>query len=206
MARTAEQAYGTASGLIEAGDVAQAATFLEEALQEHADDWTLWQLLGNARDELEQPKLALEAYDRALSCPEVWEAPVRHNRAVALEHLGRVHEALSEVELALADPDREPFEAEAVSVAVTCLVELERPDDAVELVRQMLERCGESPEDAVRCGALHTELAWALWLARGDRDAALAELRAASRFDASNPRIAELLSELGGATPSWYPP
>lgn len=203
MGNAARNSYRTAAGLMEAGRVKEAAEALEGAVQAHGDDWTLWQLLGNARDELGRPEAALEAYTKALACPEVWEGPVRQNRAVVLERLDRHEEALSEAQLALADADREPFEAEALCVAIQCLVELGRPDDAVELARDMLDRCAQA--DAPRCGALHAELAWALWQARDDRDAALAELRAASRCDASNPRIAELLEEVGGARPSWYP-
>ncbi|MFW6050662.1 MAG: tetratricopeptide repeat protein [Myxococcota bacterium] len=191
--------------LLEEGQARAAAELLDAEVEAHPRDWTAWQLLGNARDELGDPEGALRAYERALTCPDAWEAPVHQNRAVVLERMDRHEEALHAAERALADPDREPFEAEALNVAVTCLVELGRPDDAVELARVMLDRCGDRP-GGPRAGALHAELAWALWMARGDRDAALAELRAASRLDAQNPRIAELIEEMGGDRPSWLPP
>ncbi|MFW5924662.1 MAG: tetratricopeptide repeat protein [Myxococcota bacterium] len=204
MSKRKPGAYQRALQLMEGGEVAEAASVLQAAVAERPGDWTLWQLLGNARDELEAPERALDAYARALACPDVWEAPVHQNRAVVLERLDRHDQALSEAERALADPDREPFEAEALNVAVTCLVELGRPDDAVELARAMLDRCeGNAPK--ARLAALHAELAWALWLAHDDRDAALAELRAAGRLAPQNPRIHELLAELGGHRPSWLP-
>lgn len=204
MTKTKRNPYRKALQLMEGGELGEAASLLQSAVAERPEDWTLWQLLGNARDELDAPERALDAYARALRCPDVWEAPVRQNRAVVLERLDRHDEALSEAERALADPDREPFEAEALNVAITCLVELGRPDDAVDLARAMLNRCGGNAPEA-RLGALHAELAWALWLAHDDRDAALAELRAAGRLAPQNPRIHELLAELGGQRPSWLP-
>lgn len=205
MWKTAKGAYRLALRSMENGEVGAAAELLAQAVEKFPDDWTLWQLLGNARDDLDDEEGALAAYERALRCPEVWEAPVLQNRAVVLERLDRHAEALSDAERALADEDREPFEAEAVNVAVTCLLELGRGDGAVELVRAMIDRCGTGCAKA-RLGALHAELAWALWLGHDDRDAALAELRAASKLDPHNPRIHELLAEVGGERPSWLPP
>jgi tetratricopeptide (TPR) repeat protein len=202
----AQQSLDEAGRLMEAGRAAQAAAVLEGALAQAPKEWTLWQLLGNAYDELGRHEDALGAYERALDCPDVWEAHVRLNRAVVLERIDRHAEGLSDAEQALADADREPFEAEAVNVAVTCLIALERPDDAVEMARTMLERCPLDAEPA-RHAALHAELAWAVYVAHDDRDAALAELRQASRMDPSLSRITELLHEMGAQRPaSWMPP
>jgi tetratricopeptide (TPR) repeat protein len=189
---------------LESAQPDRAAALLEEALREAPQAWALWQLLGNAYDELERQDEALRAYARAMTCPDAWEGPIRVNRAVVLERLDRHTEALTEVEQALADPDREPFEAEAINVAVTCLVALDRADDALDLARTMLERCPEDA-DAPRRAALHAELAWALFEAHDDRDAALAELRQASRLHPNNTRIVELVHEMGGQRPSWMP-
>jgi tetratricopeptide (TPR) repeat protein len=200
-----EQVVDEATRLMGAGEAEGAVGLLERALKDAPRDWALWQLLGNAYDEAGRPEEALRAYDRSMGCPDAWEAPVRHNRAVVLEKLDRHAEALSETERVLADPDREPFEAEAVNVAVTCLIALDRPQDALELARTMLDRC-PADADPPRLAALRAELAWALYEVHEDRDAALAELRQASRMDPTNDRIMELVEEMGAGRPSWLPP
>lgn len=160
------------------GDLARAASVLEEGVEKVPSVGSLWHLLGVVRSDLGRFEGALEAFDRALACEGSDAMSVRFNRAIVQKRRGEPGAALDDLELILGLPKPPPFAEEALSLAVACLASIGRARDGLTMVRAAYDASSEHDPRRARLAA---ELAIALDLAGegdGERDARFEEATA----------------------------
>ncbi|MBX7194004.1 MAG: tetratricopeptide repeat protein [Sandaracinaceae bacterium] len=131
-----------------AGDRSGALAELDRGLSLAPDLWMLHQLRGNVLDELGQKHAAIEAFDRALRCPEASSSSIRFNRAITKLSVGDAGGALADAEHVITEAPEAPFAGAALGIAVDALLALGRHDDAVSIVDRAIASIREAGADA----------------------------------------------------------
>lgn len=111
----------------ERGSPTRAAELLERAVAANPENHKAWFTLGLVRLGQRAYGPAAQAFERALAVPGGERIPAQLNRAVCLYNLGRLPEALQELETALAHTDGPPG---ALELLVRMLEEAGRAEDA----------------------------------------------------------------------------
>lgn len=109
-------------------DFDKAVEILETGVEECPDLWLLWQLLGNMYSYRKNYAEAYSAYDRALTCPDVWIDSVMLNKAIALSREGDYPGS----EEALPDLENSSLAIEILSVRLANLNALEEWDKVMQ--------------------------------------------------------------------------
>lgn len=118
------------------GEVQHAVQILERGVQADPDNWINWELLGSYRSESGDYEGADRAYLKGMQCPGAWMDSITYNRAVARARSGDPRKAMELLD-DVVDPD---LDEPAAMVRIGLLVELGRPEDALDVVNSCLDR------------------------------------------------------------------
>jgi tetratricopeptide (TPR) repeat protein len=191
----------------------EAVAVLRRAVEQSPGDWRPRRMLGNLLSDLGRYDDALEAFEAALGCPGVDAAAVQCNASVCLARADRPYEALQRLE-GVDDPAY--WLRAGVQRARLC-IELERYGEALNLAERLRDELtdrlsngaetggdGEADDalDADEPGYLLATLAVARWRATGEREAAVADARAALDYDPVNEGALWAWRELHDRRPS----
>ncbi len=175
------------------GKMKKAIKTLETGVEKAPTVWTLWQLLGNYRSEIEMYDQAHEAYANALACPEVWASSVHLNIAIALARQERDKEANSHLDL-VDDPQMRP-RADAQRMAI--LMKQNRYHDALVIGSDCLEGMDDSGETEPYAGVA-AALGEAFWHGHQNGEQAVACAEMACMFQPAQPSALWLIREIEG--------
>lgn len=149
-------------------DIEKSVEVLEEGVANGPTVWLLWQLLGNYRSDLGQYSQALQAYERALSCPQVEESSVHLNIAITLAREERYDGALAELQLVTNNEISGRATAERLGI----LNRQDKSEKAIHEGESFLRDIQKEP-DAEALAMIKGELGRAYWQSRSDRERAL---------------------------------
>lgn len=178
------------------GKLEKAVSILREGVKQAPDSWLLWQQLGNLYSDRAEFDKAHEAYDRALACSEADPSNITLNRANVLHRQGEYDMALRVLE-SVTDEDARN---QGISLRVTLLNNLNRPEEAMQLSKQTIARLEESEhryEADVRhdMARLHAELAVAYKKMQLPPEMVLAEINEAISTERTSNFAMRLLRE-----------
>lgn len=150
------------------GNTERAVEVLEDGTKKAPEDWALWQLLGNARAELERYDKGHEAYKKALACPDVDESSVHLNVCIALACEERFDEAIA----AMSGIDDDELLLQAESLRYGIYNSQKKFDEVIDGGEKMLARLTAEDDDEVRA-TVQAHVGEAYWKGRDDKEKAL---------------------------------
>ncbi|MCG8590864.1 MAG: hypothetical protein MJE66_16350 [Proteobacteria bacterium] len=182
---------------VRSGELEQALIPLERGIVHEPLAWALHQLRANALSDLGKQYDAVEAFRRALDCPDVDEVAVYYNAAVSLASYGHLEEALERVcfRFPYNEQTRE-LHVLSGRLRLSMLTHLKRPQAALREARALITRetCFGYLDAA--CGGLFAEQALAAWAAKRSPEIARESALEAVGLDRSEPVARWVLLEL----------
>lgn len=174
------------------GQTDLAIATLEDAVVSVPTAWPLWLLLATLRSDAGRTDAALLAFAEAVAKSE-GEASVHYNRAVTYHRMGRPDSALDDLDRVLALAEPPPFAEDALGLALACLGDLGRHEEAVGLAQSTFAECAEQDPRRPRVAA---ELALVLARANASEDAQRAALETALDAGYGSAPLAALVRKL----------
>lgn len=150
------------------GNTERAVEVLEDGTEKAPDVWALWQLLGNARSELERYDKGHEAYRKALECSDVDKSSVHLNVSIALACEERFDEAIAA--MSGIEDDEILLQAEALRYGI--YNSQKKYDEVIDGGEKMLARLTAEDDDEVRA-TVQAHVGEAYWKDRNDKEKAL---------------------------------
>lgn len=175
-----------------AGERKKAIQILEQGVQAGPYSYVLWDYLASFYSDQAWYDQALEAYAKALDCPDCERTATLCNMAFVYQRSGRDDKCVET--LKDLDCKGHVIELMIVSTLAHSLSQIGKAQDALDLVQNHIDALRPDNENAY---LLYTERGWAQWKL-GNNEKALEDAHHALELSKHAARAAELIREITG--------
>jgi tetratricopeptide (TPR) repeat protein len=189
------------------GRSGEAIDVLKDGVSKVPNAWPLWELLGNLYSDQDQHGAALDAYKKALACPNADASSINYNYTILLKRQGQFEDALKLCDNIVGEDLRYKVKVLRLSL-YNCL---SRWDEAVNygktLIAEIIGQKDIPDEDMQDLARAYAEVGRAQWEGRYDRQSAWENAWKALEWERSDNSALWLVREIiarKSAKSKWF--